>query len=256
MSELLPTAILGAGVIEPDLHDATGASCKALIPLDGRPMIDRVLDRVREAALVGDFRVICAPDSDLLAHVGDIGAPAAGPGFLDSITAGFEALGDPDRLLIITADLPLITPEALDHFCREALQSKSSIVYSIVGRGDSERVFPGARRSWRRLRDGSYTGGNLGVINRQFILDHGQRIAEAFAGRKSAIRLANMLGWTFILRLLTGRLTVAEAARRAQTILGTDVTVVQSPYPEVGFDIDTLSNLRTVEAWLADHEAG
>lgn len=250
MPETLPAAILAAGRISAPLQRATGATAKALMPAGGRPIIDKLLDAVLASSLVGEVKVVCAAGSPLLEHVGQQAVATAGPGFLDSIRTGLEALGKPEKLLLITGDLPLLTPEALDHFCREALQSGSSIVYPIVSKDDCERVFPGGRRTFVRLSDGAYTGGNVGVVSRAFVETQGERLARAFAGRKNPLRLCAMFGWGFVLRLMFGRLTVSDLVARGEEMLGANIHVVRSPYPEIGFDVDKPSNLASVEAWL------
>lgn len=251
MTESLPAVVLAAGRITDGLARATGVDAKGLIPVGGKPIIDSVLEAIAQAKLIGDVRVVCAPSSSLVAHVGEAAVESHGPGFLDSVTTGLEAVGRPDRILLITGDLPALTGEALDHFCRQALQSDSSIVYSMVRKEASERAFPGGRRTYIPLTEGVYTGGNVGALSREFIEKHGDRISEAFAARKNPLRLCGMLGWGFVLRLLMGRLSAAEVAVRAEAVLGMNVSVVDSPFAEIGFDVDKPANLATAEAWLS-----
>ena len=254
MSQQIPAANLAAGRMDSKLAAATGATAKALVPLRGRPMIDRILEAAAAAETISDVRVVCSAGSPLLEHVGALGVEASGPTFLDTIRTGLSALGRPERMLVITGDLGLITPAALDHFCGQALQSDASIVYPIVRKEDSERAFPGAARTYAAFRDGPITGGNVTVLGRRFIEDQGGRLAQAFAARKNPLRLCGMLGWGFVVRLALGRLTLEEAAERVRHILAVPAVLVQSPYAEIGFDVDKPSHLAAAEAWLAAHE--
>ena len=251
MTERLRAVVLAAGRIAPDLARETGAEAKALIPVGGRPIIDRVLEALDAAQLVGDVRVVAARDSPLLEHLGPLGVTTAGPAFLDSVRTGLEALGSPDRLLLVTGDLPFITAEALDHFSREALQSGACIVYSIVRKEDCERAFPGGRRLYVRLRDAAYTGGNVGLVSRAFIEEQGDCLARAFAARKNPLRLGAMLGWRVVVRLALGRLSLGDVIARGEQLLGAKLHVAQSPHPEVAFDVDKPANLAAAEAWCA-----
>lgn len=229
---------------------------KALIPVGGRLIVDRMLEAIAQSQRVGPVRVVCAAGSRLLAHAPQVAVAARGPKFVDSIESGFDALGHPERALLLTGDLPLLDGECLDHFCGQALQSGANIVYSIIRKQVSEQAFPGGRRLYVRLRDGAFTGGNLALLSREVIQTHRQRIEQAYAARKNPIRLCGMMGPLFVVRLLLGRLTVAQLVERGCCILGTSVAVVDSPYPAIGFDVDKPSNLAAVESWLAAHPQG
>lgn len=253
MSTQLPAVVLAAGRIAPDLATATGATEKALVPVGGRPMIDRVLATLDASELVGQTTVVVREGSALIGHLGPRAVVAHGPDLMDTVMTGLKALGSPERVLAVTGDLPLITPKAMDHFCAQALQSNASIVYSVINQENCERVFPGSTRTYVRLKDGRFTGGNVAVLSRGFLTEHSDRLTEAFAARKHPLRLCAMLGWGFLARLLTGRLTLDQIIERAQNLLGVSIHVVDTPYPEVGFDVDKLSHLRSVETWLAAH---
>ena len=250
MTERIPAVILAAGRMLPALQEATGVGAKALIPVGGRPTIDRMMDAIRDAERVGPVKIVCAPESPLLAHVGLLGVTAEGHSYVDSVATGLRAVGSPARILILTGDLPLLTARSLDHFCGEALQSGASIVYSIVRREVSEGAFPGGRRTFVRLRDGTYTGGNIAVLGREFIEGQGARLTAAFAARKNPLALARMFGVGYLLNFLFGRLSRAQVIARAEHILRADIHVVESPYAEIGFDVDKPSNLASAEAAL------
>jgi GTP:adenosylcobinamide-phosphate guanylyltransferase len=250
----LPAAVLAAGQVAPALRELTGASSKALITVGGRPMIDRMLEALRDASLVTQVRVLAAPGSEMLAYAGEAGAAVRGPEFLDTLHTAVEALGSPERLLVVTGDLPLLTAASLDHFVGEALQSEADLVYSVCRREDVERQYPGGQRTFVRLTDGEVTGANLAVFSSRFVREHGDRLAAAFAGRKHPVRLAALLGVGTVLRLLAGRASVAQMVRTAERALHASIHVVFSPYAEIGFDVDKPSNLESVQQWLATHE--
>jgi len=256
MSDDLDCMVLAAGHMPSALAARTGLQARGLVPVGGRPIIDRVLDAVDGAETVRDVAVVCGTGSPLLDHVGSRAVSSAGEGIVDSIRAGFAALGGPARALVVTGDLPLLTAQSVDHFCREALQSGASIVYSIINKADCERVFPGGRRTFVRLSDCVFTGGNVAVLSRQFVETQAERLTAAFAGRKNPLRLCSLLGWGFVVRLLLGKLALVDIAQRGGALLGADVHIVRSPYVEVGFDVDKPSDLDTVDEWLRSGPGG
>lgn len=252
MPETIPAIILAAGKISQKLSDATGAPCRGLLEISGRPMIDAVLAATEEAERIDDITVVCSAHSALLEYVSDDNTVAACKDtFLDTITTGMKTLGNPQRALLLTADLPLLTADALDDFIDRALQSTASVIYPIIGRDDCERAMPGGDRTYVKLADGVFTGGNAAVVTGQFIDTQGQRIQKTFLARKSPIRMAAILGWGFVFRLLLGILTLEQVKQRATSILGAPAEVVHSKYPEIAIDVDKPSDVEDVRRALS-----
>lgn len=251
MSERMPVTVLAAGKMPASLEKATGAAAKGMIQVDGVPIIDRVLAAVDASELAGEVKVVCAAGSPLLAHVGSRAVVGTGRSIVDSLRTGLDALGRPERMLVVTGDLPLLSAESVDHFIGQVLHSSASIVYSVVAQRDCERVLPGGRRTYFRLLDGVFTGGNIAVMRREFLLEQGQQLERAFSMRKNPLALSALLGWGFVWKFITGQLSLAQILERGGAILRTDVDAVISPYPEVGFDVDKPGHVATVEAVLA-----
>jgi molybdopterin-guanine dinucleotide biosynthesis protein A len=251
MQAPLPCIVLAAGKANAALQQATGLENKALIPVGGRPVIAWVLDALRATPAVGDLCVVCRQQPSFVGVVGDLAVEANGPAFLDSIRTGLERLGNPAQVLIVTGDLPLLTATSVAHFCEEGLSSGAEIVYSVVTREGCEAKLPGAPRTYMHLTEGPVTGGNLALLSRRFIEEEGARLAAAFAGRKNPFRLAAMIGYGTLLRLIVGRASMVQMIARASSILAASIHVVVSPYPEVGIDVDKPAHVSLVEGYLS-----
>ncbi|MCH1927236.1 hypothetical protein L6232_20735, partial [Shewanella sp. C31] len=61
--------------------------------------------------------------------------------------------------------------------------------------------------------------------------------------RKRPLALARMIGLDVLLKLLLGRLSVAELEARAGRILGVEARALLTPFPEVGVDVDREADL-------------
>jgi hypothetical protein len=129
-----------------------------------------------------------------------------------------------------------------------AQQSGANIIYPIVAVSDCYARYPGIKRTARRLKEGDYTGGNLVLLRPQFMLQQRERIAGAYAARKSPARLAAMLGIGTLVRLLLSQtlspklLSVATLEERAGRLLGGSVRALVSAYPEIATDLDKPSD--------------
>lgn len=236
----VPAIVLAAGTKSEPVSEASGLAHKAMLELGGRAVVNRVVEALRAAQLVGEVVVVTAPDSpvqDLLVE-GTTWVESAGESYVDTIMAGLQYHKDYQEALLVTGDLPLLTAEAVDHFVAEALDSGAELCYSMVSAERADSLYGTTSHSAVRLRDGTFTGGNVALVNRQFVERQGERLKRAFASRKNPIRLARLLGGRFIFRYLLGRLTVADIVQRARQILGCEVMVVNSPYPEISFDVD------------------
>lgn len=254
----LPAAILAGGGREDGLAHESGASCKALVHFNGRPMIDWVAEALAESRLVADVVAVEGSDRALSRDA----APelpivaAEGPGFIDTMAAGVRAFPEADRVLVVTADLPLLTAEAIDGFVRSCQETQSGLSYAIVEAEAFEIAFPGRDKTVARLREGRFTGGNLAVVTRRFVLEQGPVIARTFDRRKSPIGMAQIFGLSFVVRLVLGRLRIVDLERRGSEIIGAPVSAVPVPWPEIGFDVDDAEDLELARCFLGEQMAG
>jgi len=244
-------AILAAGK-GGGLAESAGVPVKALVPVAGRPLVTYVVAALQGARTLDDVVVICGPGAPLPeeAVLGARQVGAAGEGFSDTISAAAHAAGD-GLVCVVTADLPALTPRSVDATVKFALDSGADLTYTIADVGAVAEAFPGTVRTVVSLREGRFTGGNLAVARPEALLDGLARIESAFGRRKSIVGLTLLLGPMFLLRLLFGRLSVADAAARGAALLGCSVAVYASPHPEIGFDVDKPSDLDLAERLLA-----
>lgn len=243
---MLDAVVLAGGTDRGELAAETGIVHRPLLEVGGRPIVLRVLGALRGSASVGRVALV-APDP-VQAAVGndavDIRVPAADQ-FLDNLLRGIAATSaGAGLLLVLTGDLPLISPAAINDLVQQSLAGGADDAYPIIPRDSCERQFPGGRRTYVRLRDGVYTGGNGVVVRRDFLEARSALIAKLFAARKNPLRLAAMFGPRFVLALLAGRLTLAALEARASRLAEGRVAAVISTYAELAFDVDKPDDLR------------
>jgi GTP:adenosylcobinamide-phosphate guanylyltransferase len=242
---LMDTVVLAGGRDRGELAAATGISYRPLLDIGGQPVIARLLTALHASDRVGRIAVV-APEPVLAAaaeHHADLRVPS-GDSFIANLLAGVDALASP-YVLIVTGDLPLLTTAGVDEFIDRSLAAEAEITYPIIPKEVCEARFPGGKRTWVRLRDGVFTGGNAVTLTRDFANRSRALIAGLYASRKNPLKLASVLGFGFVIGLLRGRLTLADIERRASTIVGGRAKAVICSHPELGFDIDKLSDLQT-----------
>lgn len=228
----MDVVVLAGGKCPPDLAAAAGVEDRAMLPIEGEPILERVLRAVEHLAAPV---VIGGPPSE---------SPRWKPGgksFLESLAAGME-LVDGDRFLVVTGDLPCLTREAVDDFIARCDPS-ATLNYPIVPIEAAEARFPGMKRTTLALREGRFTGGNLALAT-----THGMRRAmptlrAAYEARKSPLRLAAMVGYGTLARVALARLVpaslpISALERAVGRFLGAPVSAVRTEYAEIGADVD------------------
>lgn len=233
-----------AGALTPALPTAY----KALVPIAGRPMVQYVVEALQAAECVDEVVVICGPQGLLPPEaVGGVKQVSAASGAFSDTVAAAARIAENSRVLLATADTPLLTPGAADDTVRFGLDSEADLTYTMADAARVAAAFPGSKRTTVRLREGRFTGGNMVVAASDTLLLALKTIESAFARRKSIIGLALLLGPVFLVRLALGLLNVEAAAARGSEILGCKIAVHLTPYPEIAFDVDKPSDLIAAE---------
>lgn len=226
------------------------ATSKGAIPILGKPMVEYVLRAVRDAKSVD--KILYVGDLDVLSDIKtrvDFYIPDAGDLFSNLMNA-LEFFKEEAQILIVTSDIPLIKGYMIDEFLSKCDRS-AVFCYSFVKKEDSERIFPKAHRTYVKLREGQFTGGNIMLISPSHILKHKKLIERIIGSRKNPLNLARLIGWTTIIKYIIGKLDIPTIEAKASNILGGKTQAILMKYPEVSFDVDNQSQLNLVEERLA-----
>lgn len=259
--------VLAGGKVSPEMRAAAGGNVenRALIALAGRPLLDYVVTAVRaglaQAASqhgngTGDpGRILVALPDPAGAPAGCVGV-SSGTSLVDTLLAGVAALAPNEtHLLVVTADIPFLTGPAVADFLQRAQATGAQFAWPIVPAGACEARFPGMRRTTLRVQEGTFTGGNLALLDPAFLRAREGLLREAYARRKSVVGLARLLGPATLLRLaasraLPGLLSIADAEAAVGRALGTSARAVVSAYAEIASDVDKPEDLQAARRWM------
>ncbi|MGI6486348.1 MAG: NTP transferase domain-containing protein [Thermoanaerobacterales bacterium] len=243
-------AIILAGNKDKDILSDEGKS-KALVKIHGKPMVLYVIEVVKQLdfidkiAIVGDKNglLFLKQHVDVIIEQGD--------SLEDNILRGCKYFDKNEDVLILTCDIPLITADAITDFVQDAKQLKADFCYPVVSREHSEKKYPGVHRTFVKLKDGTFTGGNIVLVNNEVIQQSIPKAAMFLAYRKKPWKLARILGLSFVIKFLLGSLTIAELEQKVSGIFGIKAKAVVSSWPEIGTDVDKKSDLVLAENVLA-----
>lgn len=250
MIDQIKGLVLGGGSFNGSAH-------KALLRIGDKAMVDYIIDvlchypEVGKIVLVGpvkEFSSIYSEGSCSLLYASE------GTNLFDSFLSGIKVLdadnGDFSWLLVCTADIPLITTEALEDFLKRCNSAEADFYYPVITKESAEERFPGVKRTFVRLQDGVFTGGNLFLIKRS-VLDLCLPLAAKVTDlRKNPLALAKLIGVDFFFRYLLGGLQICDIEERAFKLLGCRGKAIITPYPEIGIDVDKESDLELVRQHL------
>ncbi len=229
------------------LKEASPAAYEALIDIGGRAMCEYVIEallavrRVQKIAVVGPAAAFPFP----LEGRKVFGVPSTGD-LMDNIAAGLARTAETERVLIATSDIPLLTAGAVDDFLDLCGDASLDLYYPVIEKRVVEGRFPSTRRTYVRLKDGIFTGGNLFLLNPAVFPQCREKGKEFIALRKNPLGLCRLLGIVFVVKFLLHTLSLAEAERKVSQLLGIRGAVVVSRYPEIGVDVDKPEDLKLV----------
>jgi GTP:adenosylcobinamide-phosphate guanylyltransferase len=235
--------------------DAIDATCrfKGLLPVAGRPVVEWVVDAMREAATVNEIAVVIPTAESLGPWVDRVEKLVVSNGaFMDNVLAGTASFRIDRPVLVATGDIPLVTPEAIDEFVRDSLETNADFTYPLVRREDMEAQYPGSDRTYFRLRTGWHTGGNAMLVNPVLLPaahDLGQRL---FDQRKSPTGVLRLAGLGFVARFMLGRLQPEDLSDKIRELLGGTGAAVMCRHASLAVDVDKPADLQLVERVLAE----
>ena len=244
------------------LYERTQGRNKALMPLAGRPMIAYVVDALAGMREPGHILIYGLPaDAGLDLPPNALSLPGRG-GIVANIEAGvaqLRELGSTSEYAIVTSsDIPLITAGCVDAHLADCFAAGRGydLYFTVVDTALMDARFPGAHRSFLRLRDGTFTGGDLHLIRRSASMKQRDLWHKLMLTRKNALKQALLIGVIPLLKVITRQLTLPDAERIFERRFGLRGRVVPARFPELGMDVDKPGQAEIAERALLAGRAG
>lgn len=254
----LPALVLAGGRTDA-VAIAAGVTAKGAVPVGGEAILHRIGRALINAKCIDDVVVIAPPELQTLVEGidggwGRISFLSDAGSLWENVLRGLGALNEYAKLVLFVAgDIPFLTANAVDAFVREAIVADADVVYPIITRECMERTYPDCPRTYVKLRDGIYTGGNCLLVHREVIYANEELIKSAIEARKKPWRLACILGLRFLVKMLLRSLTISDIEKRACQIMNCRVCAVVIDAPELAFDIDCVEHWEYAQRIATQH---
>lgn len=224
---------------------------KAFYKIKGKCMVEYVAETLRKSSYIDRIAVV-GPKDKLEPVIGafvDIIVEGT-DSIVSNILLTLEHFPEEKEILIATSDIPMITRDAIEDFITRCRLKNVDLCYSIVDKKVNDRKYPGVRRTYARLWEGQFTGGNVFYFNPAVKDKCKDFVEKMLEYRKSPAKMAGVLGFWFLIRLALGILTINAIQRKCEVLLGIKGAAIISPYPEIGNDVDRLSDLEFIEKYM------
>jgi GTP:adenosylcobinamide-phosphate guanylyltransferase len=233
------TALVLAGVrpgVDP-LAEFAGVSHKALIPIGGVPMLDRVVNALRVSDRVG--RIAVSIDRPELVTTEGVEILRSKASLSESVADALAQLGTP--LFVTTADHALLEPEWVGYFLDHvpdrtvsAALARDSVVMAST---------PGTKRTFLKMADGAFSGCNMFYFRDGEAVKAIEMWRSVEQLRKKPLKLLQKLGPRAVLNYAFGRLTLARAVAAIERLSGVSAGVVEMPFGRAAVDVDKPADL-------------
>jgi len=246
------------GPVDP-LVQQSGVCCKAMLEIDGTPMVLRVLDALEKSRHVGR-RILSGPGRDqlagqasLLTLIDSCAIDWCEPQPTPSTSAyqAMQAISPDSPVLVTTADHPLLSAEIVDRFCCGSLSQNVDVTVGLAPHALVRQAFPDMKKTVLHFSDGDYCGCNLFA----FLTPEGRRVADYWrqveTERKNPLKIIRLLGWGAVIRYLLGRLSLDSAMAGLSRRMGLRIGAVVLPYAEAAVDVDSVADRSLVQEKLS-----
>lgn len=249
---MVDAIVLAGSANNGGLRDISNAATEGLIEINNKLMVEYVLDALLASKNINRVVLVGLPEvNQLFQGRSKIVTAPAGVTPIKSLINGLEYVDSSKMVLVVTDDIPLISPEAIDYFLEQCRDRQADLFYPIIEQKLHEEKYPGSVRTYVKLKEGTFTGGNIFLINPEAVPRCADKVEEFVRLRKKPFDLCRLVGFTFLLKFLLRMLSLKETETRVSSLLGITGYAVVCPYPEVGFDVDKPSDLELARQHLA-----
>ena len=253
--------VTAGGIPKPDepLYPYTQGGSKALLDVAGKPMVQWCLDALSGAKDIEHVVVMGLDESSGLSCKKPITYLPNQGDMLENILGGIQKVLEINpqahHALVVSSDIPGITPDMVDWVIEVCMQTDDDVYYNVIERKVMEKRYPDSRRTWTRLKDVEVCGGDMNVIRTMTVKEQRKTWERIIESRKSPAKQAALIGFDTLLLFLLHAISLEDAVQKVCKRLKLKGRVVRCPYAEVGMDVDKPHQLEMMRLDLAKRAA-
>jgi molybdopterin-guanine dinucleotide biosynthesis protein A len=258
----MDAVVLAGGINRIQLFEGYTPGYKALLPFGGKPAIQYTLDALRAVPQVERVCIV-GPEMELHHAIASnhYDFVPSGETLMGSIFNGLGHFPDAPVVLVATADLPLVSPQAVTDFLSACERIETAYAENVFISVVPQRCYTGAyekfTKGFNRFKDIAVCHGNLMLADPR-LLDNEEatsRMNNLYNARKNPLKAALAIGWRVGLSYVIGvellhALTMEQMSRIASRRFGVGIIPVIVEHPEVTIDVDEAADYAFVKHQL------
>lgn len=248
-----------SGELDP-LAARAGVAQKAVVPVYGVPMVERVARAVAACPQVGAIRIIAHEPDEIaalpaIAALIEEGRLAFADGkynIVDSVFSGAEGAAFP--LLITTADNCLVTPEGYGEFITKCFAAGAGAAAGLAREEDVIAADPVGQKKFYQFRDGGYSNCNMYWIGNREALSAAEIMREGGQFVKYPSRIIKAFGLINLIRFRLGWGSKDQLFAQVGRRFGFPIAAITLSDGHYAIDVDEERTFAVTERILARRE--
>jgi molybdopterin-guanine dinucleotide biosynthesis protein A len=210
--------ILAGGESSSELKKIAPYDNEALIIIGNYPMIYYIYNALRKSAYIRNI-VISGPVEamrNIFSGEEKLYFANGGKNAIESFANGIELLqqkGITEQVLVMPSDIPFITTQAIDDFINQSRKKEADFYYPITGKEINEAKFPGVNRTYVKIKEGIFTGGNLFILRSDLYEEVLTIAIKLVERRKKPLEMARLFGFGLVWKYILGCLSVESVKK-------------------------------------------
>jgi GTP:adenosylcobinamide-phosphate guanylyltransferase len=248
-----------SGVLDP-LAERAGVAQKAVVPVNGMTMIERVVRQVAACPAVGQIRIVAHEPDEIaalptIARLIEEGRLIFTQGkfnIVDSVFSGAEGAQFP--LLITTADNCLVTPEGYGEFIAACFAENAGGAAGLARKEDVQAADPQGQAKFYQFRDGGYSNCNMYWLGSPDALKAAEIMREGGQFVKFPRRIIKAFGLMNLIRFRLGTGTKEKLFAQVSRRFGIKMVPVVLSDGHYAIDVDNFRTFEVTEKILKRRE--
>jgi molybdopterin-guanine dinucleotide biosynthesis protein A len=242
--------VLAGGINRINLYEGYTPGYKALITIAEKPLIQYTLEALDGSGRVGRTAIVGPREAcEASAKIRPCDCIEGGVTLKESIYKGLKHFRESPLVLFATADLPLLTPSAVNEFLNVSASIdtpyRENLFWAVLPEASFTGPYRNLRKGFNRFRDVAVCHGNLFLMtpalsgNRRLLKNLDRIYGSRKDSARAALSIGPIVGATYavgveFLRLLT----LGQMAATLSRYFRVGIIPVLINHPEAAADID------------------
>jgi len=246
--------LTAGGIPTPDdpLYANTQGNPKAMLPIDGKPMIQWILDCLAATKGIDQVVLVGLGDQFKVSYPRKLTRLQDQGSMLSNMVTAAKYLLENDssgaQTIIMASDIPAVKPDMVEWMIKQIENKDHDITYTVVTKSVMEGRYPESNRSYVKLKDVVVCGGDVNAINIKTVNYDNPIWRDLIENRKNAFKQASLIGFDTLFLLMTRVFTLSQLEKRVCKRLGINGRLIISPYAETAMDVDKPGQLKMIES--------